>query len=77
MSVLAIETNNGRTVALTNDGDYVARLNTEHRDDPHRPPPFTARNATPVESNGFNDWQAATGLSTMTTRGCFEQRVAG
>jgi hypothetical protein len=63
--IYAIETH-GRTVALTNDGDYVARLNTEYRDDPHRAIPFTARAATESESKDFQDWHAVSGLSCMT-----------
>jgi hypothetical protein len=76
MSVLAIETH-GRTVALTNDGDYVARLNAEYRNEPHRASPFTARAATRVESKEFQDWSSASGLTTMTLPACLEQRVAG
>lgn len=61
MSVLAIDTN-GRTIALTNDGGYVARLNTDRLvqdtvrclkrgNDPlwDGVSPFTARAATPAE----------------------------
>jgi hypothetical protein len=77
MQVLAIQTH-GRTVALTNDGDYVARLNTEHRDDPFWNGPFTARVATESESKDFKRWQAAGhGLSCMTLPALFEHRVAG
>ena len=51
----------GRTVALTNEGDYAARrLNSDK---------FTTR---PAESDDFNDWHAATGLSCMTAPGYFE-----
>jgi hypothetical protein len=76
MLVLAIQTH-GRTVALTNDGDYAVRLNAEHRDDPHRASPFTARAATQAESKEFQDWSSASGLTTMTLPACLEQRVAG
>jgi hypothetical protein len=72
MSVLAIQTH-GRTVALTNDGDYVARLNAEHRDDPlwDSVLPFTARAATPTESKQFQDWSAVSGLNCMTLPALF------
>jgi hypothetical protein len=75
MSVLAIQTH-GRTVALTNDGSYAARLNAEYRNEPHRALPFTARAATRVETKHFQDWSAVSGLSCMTLPACLE-RVAG
>jgi hypothetical protein len=80
-----------RAVAITNDESYVTRLNSDKllRDTVRHlkrgdvplwngTSVFTARAATPAESEDFKRWQAAgDGLSTMTLPACFEHRAAG